>query len=120
MTAVADHSRDSPTLSIPWGDSGGDLPIAWPEAWPGPDVARPDLSGILDDYPAELNKAIESPIEGPRIEDRIGPGSKVAIVVGDENTESSAHSIGDTACRLADGRIGATCESAGSTISTAS
>jgi hypothetical protein len=71
------------SLAIPWGDSGGTLPIEWPDRWAEPEVVRPDLDGPLDDYPAALAGALDSPLGADRLERQVGPGSKVAIVVDD-------------------------------------
>lgn len=74
--------RSTP-VPIPWGDSGGSLAIEWPADWPGPEVVRPDLSGALDDYPAALAEAFDHPLGAARVEESVGPGSTVAIVVDD-------------------------------------
>ncbi len=67
---------------IPWG-GGPPLPLVLPDDWPSPEVFEPDLSGALDDYPAALEHALDAPIDGMRIEDHVGPGATVAIVVDD-------------------------------------
>ena len=69
-------------IAIPWG---GDPPLALevPPGWPVVDVAWPDLSGALADYPAALAKALDRPEGGPRLGEMVGPGSTVAIVVDD-------------------------------------
>src|SRR5947209_3847322 len=71
-------------ISLPWGD-GPPLPLAIPGHWDVADVAWPDLSGALDDYPSALNRALDRPEGGLGI--GIGafarPGSTVAIVVDD-------------------------------------
>jgi len=72
-----------PSIAIPWGDSGATLPIDWPDAWPDLDIVQPDLSGLLADYPAALAEALDFPLGAPRIEDRVGPGSTVAVIVDD-------------------------------------
>ncbi len=69
-------------IALPWGDRGR-LPLALPPDWPTPDVTWPDLDGALDDYPAALTKALDAPEGGRRLEDGIGPGTTVAIVVDD-------------------------------------
>jgi hypothetical protein len=79
----------APIITIPWGD--GDLTIDWPAGWPEPDIARPDLSGPLADYPTALNEALDSPLGAPRIEERVGPGSTVAIVVDDPSRWTPVH-----------------------------
>jgi hypothetical protein len=70
-------------ISIPWGAPGGSLDLAWPAAWPEPDVVRPDLSGALADYPAALASALGAPLGMARVGDGLGAGSTVAIVVDD-------------------------------------
>src|SRR6185312_5041043 len=69
-------------IVLPWGN-GGRLRLELPSAWPLPDVVRPDLEGIVADYPGALNRAMDLPEGLPRIEDQVGPGAKVAIVVDD-------------------------------------
>src|SRR4051794_3263701 len=70
-------------IPIPWGESGGSLALEWPADWPEPAVVRPDLSGALDDSPAALAAALDAPLGAPRVEETVGPGSTVAIVVDD-------------------------------------
>ena len=70
-------------IPIPWGESGGSLALEWPGEWPGPSVVRPELSGALDDYPAALAEALDAPLGSARVEETVGPGSTVAIVVDD-------------------------------------
>jgi hypothetical protein len=65
-------------LLIPWGN-GPPQPLERPGHWPAPEVAWPDLSGALGDYPAALEAALDCP--GARLE--VGPGTTVAIVVDD-------------------------------------
>lgn len=47
------------------------------------DVVWPDLSGPLDDYPAALEQAIESPVGSAHLEPQVTPGARVAIIVDD-------------------------------------
>src|SRR5690348_7199682 len=63
---------------VPWG-RGAPLSVELPGGWPAPEVAWPDLSGALADYPAALEAALERP--GARFE--AGPGATVAVVVDD-------------------------------------
>jgi len=70
-------------IEFPWGGRGETLSLAPPPAWPPADVIRPDLSGALADYPAALDAALDAPEGCARLEDLIGPGSKVAFVVDD-------------------------------------
>ncbi len=71
-----------PTLQLPWGRSGS-IPLDVPSDWNVLQIAGPDLSGPLDDYPAALASALDRPESGPRIEAGLGPDSRVAIVVDD-------------------------------------
>ncbi len=68
--------------AIPWGAEGS-LNLAFPGSWPEPDVVLPDLSGPLDDYPGALASALDSPLGDTRLDDLVGPGTKVAVVVDD-------------------------------------
>jgi hypothetical protein len=70
---------------LPWGDSRVDLS-------PPTGLVRhsgqflPDLAGAFsshEQYAAELNAALDFPQDQPRLENRIGPGTRVAIVVDD-------------------------------------
>ena len=69
-------------IPIPWGESGT-LDVEPPATWPAFSVCNPDLSGALDDYPSALTRALDEPDSGPPIGSRVGPGSKVAVVVDD-------------------------------------
>ena len=71
------------TIEAPWG--GGTLRLDLPRAWgvgPG-DVVEPDLRGATSDYPVALDEALDAPADSPRLEEVVGPGSRVAIVVDD-------------------------------------
>jgi lactate racemase len=73
-------------VEIPWGPSGIlDLVLPSEESWQNAqiDVRRPDLEGKLADYREELERALDSPLGMPKLEDGIGPTSRVAIVVDD-------------------------------------
>jgi hypothetical protein len=70
------------SIALPWGH-GPPLRLEVPESWVLADVAWPDLSAPLDDYPTALARAFEAPEGGLTIESAIGPGSTVAIVVDD-------------------------------------
>lgn len=72
----------SRTLELPWGPDGS-IALELPRAWPEPERVWPDLSGALDDYPAALAGALDRPLDAPALEGRVGPGSKVALVVDD-------------------------------------
>jgi hypothetical protein len=70
-------------LTIPWGESGGTLPIEWPEGWPEPEIVLPNLDGSLADYPAALTAALDAPLGADRLDAQVRSGSTVAIVVDD-------------------------------------
>lgn len=74
---------ESESVSIPWGPGGESLALGWPAGWPAAGVVRPDLAGPLADYPAALAAALDAPEGCPRLEDQVGPGSRVAVVVDD-------------------------------------
>jgi nickel-dependent lactate racemase len=63
-------------LDLRWPDSG-------PMAGASVEVITPDLSDPLADYPTALEAALSSPVDSPRLEDLVGPGRSVAIVVDD-------------------------------------
>lgn len=69
-------------LALPWGN-GAQLELTFPEGWPVPDLVWPDVEGVLDDYPSALRQALDTPEGGAHIEEGLGPGSTVAIVVDD-------------------------------------
>ncbi len=71
---------------MPWGLDGSldlKLPPNGPIAGAEIDVVWPDLSGPLGDYAGALEKALDSPVEMGRLEQIVGPGTQVAIVVDD-------------------------------------
>ena len=80
MTIPLTETR--PSISIPWGQ-GPPLALEIPDAWNIADVAWPDLSGALDDYPAVLEGALDQPEGGLGLDSLLRPGSTVAIVVDD-------------------------------------
>lgn len=71
-------------LEIPWGPTDR-LSIAWPGDRPAPDVVLPDRSGAIDDYAGALNRALDAMVGAghARLEDAVGGGGKVAVVVDD-------------------------------------
>ncbi|WP_435015354.1 lactate racemase domain-containing protein [Tundrisphaera sp. TA3] len=79
---MSDTSQTRPEILLPWG-GGPPLPLEIPPAWPIVDVARPDLSSPLDDYPAALAEALDHPEGCPPLSSMVGLGSTVAIVVDD-------------------------------------
>src|SRR4051794_2012783 len=70
------------TIEIPWGDRGR-LALGPPAGWPAPEVVGPDLGGAVGDYEQALGGALDRPEGGPRVEEQVGPGARVAIVVDD-------------------------------------
>ena len=73
----------SSPISIPWGDSGATFTLAPPSGWPAAEVVRPDVSGLVADYPAALAAALDAPDGAARLEDRVRAGTRVAVVVDD-------------------------------------
>ena len=80
MTTPSTETR--PPIAIPWG-AGPPFLLDFPEDWEVLDVARPDLSGPLDDYPAALARALDQPEAGLKLDAIARPGATVAIVVDD-------------------------------------
>jgi hypothetical protein len=80
--AMAVDASSGPQL--PWG-SGSTLRLSLPAslAFDASDVVWPDLSGALDDYGGALDRALDAPVGSARLEDTVGPGSTIAIVVDD-------------------------------------
>jgi lactate racemase len=74
------------TIAVPWGPDGS-LDLTWPATGPlagaTVEVISPDLTDPVADYPAALEAALGSPVDGPRLEEQVGPGQSVAIVVDD-------------------------------------
>ena len=72
-------------VEIPWGP-GGFIPLSVPRSFLETcetEVCWPNLEGVLADYGVRLDAALDDPVESPRIEERVAPGSKVALVVDD-------------------------------------
>jgi hypothetical protein len=69
-------------IPLPWGQEAP-LLLQTPDPWELADVAWPDLSNPLADYPASLAQAIDEPVGGLSIESIVRAGSTVAIVVDD-------------------------------------
>jgi nickel-dependent lactate racemase len=63
------------------------LDLRWPASGPlagaAVEVIAPDLTDPVADYQAALESALGSPVDTPRLEDQLGPGRSVAIVVDD-------------------------------------
>jgi nickel-dependent lactate racemase len=83
---VAVLASDAFTIAVPWGPDGS-LGLSWPSAGPlagaAVEVISPDLSDPVADYPAVLEAALGTPVDAARLEDQVGPGRSVAIVVDD-------------------------------------
>ena len=77
---------DARMIAVPWGPDGTlelRLPTTGALAGAAVDVVRPELSGAVADYATALGAALESPMDSDRLDRRVGPGAKVAIVVDD-------------------------------------
>ena len=79
--SIPPAGKDTP-VNFPWG-VGGSLELALPADWREVEVAWPDLSGTLDDYPSSLAAALDAPLGCPPVEAQVKAGSRVAIVVDD-------------------------------------
>ena len=86
-TAVIGSSRSAARLiSVPWGPDGSlELTLPRDGLFTAADieVVWPDLSDPLVDYPRALEQALDSPVGTAKLEQHLGPGAKVAIVVDD-------------------------------------
>jgi len=71
-----------PEIAIPWG---GESPLLLeiPGDWKVADVAWPDLSNPLDDYPTALTRALDEPLGILPVDAFLKSGSTVAIIVDD-------------------------------------
>lgn len=80
------NGKSSPhAFQFPWGGSVLDLS---PPETSRFDIRRfePDVSGAFADwseYARKLHESLDFPLNQPKLETRVGPGSKVAIVVDD-------------------------------------
>jgi lactate racemase len=75
-----------PTIDVPWGPDGSlgvSLPTVGLFSDAEIDVVSPNTSGALADYEAALGHALDYPVDAPRLEELVAPGSSVAIVVDD-------------------------------------
>src|SRR6516162_4897201 len=74
------------SIAIPWGSNGSlelELPSTGLIAAADIDVVWPDLSRPLDNYPAALEQAIESPVDSQPLKHCVAAGARIAIVVDD-------------------------------------
>jgi lactate racemase len=86
LAAMTGSTPGSSAISVPWGPDGSlelKLPTDGPLAGADIEVAWPDLSGALNDYPGALEQALDSPVGTKKLEHLVGPGARVAIVVDD-------------------------------------
>ena len=77
--------RNDSNWHFPWGDSTLDLTPP-NSIQVEPSRFEPDTTNAFvefDDYRKHLEEAIGFPLNQPRFETRVGPGSKVAVVVDD-------------------------------------
>jgi hypothetical protein len=86
MTSDQAHTRTAQPkgIEIPWGrDETLELlpPVEWNVS--ERDVHRPDTSGKISDYGVSLERGLDGLEHPNRFQDRLGPGSRVAIVVDD-------------------------------------
>jgi hypothetical protein len=69
-------------MRVPWG--AGFRHLAPPGRWPAFEVHAPDLAGAIEDYGAELERALDEPVGGGgRLGEGLEAGGRVAIVVDD-------------------------------------
>ena len=81
-----DLLRASRVIAVPWGLAGSldlRLPAVGLLSGADIDVVWPDDNGSSADYASVLEHALDSPLGAPRLEQDVGPGSTVAIVVDD-------------------------------------
>ncbi len=85
MSTVTTDPISNPPCVFPWGESTLDLS---PPANSRFEIRRfdPDTSGAIADwseYTRKLNDSLDFPLGQAKLETRVGPGTKVAIVVDD-------------------------------------
>jgi lactate racemase len=78
------------SVAIPWGPRDT-LHLAQPSGWPAPEIHWPNLDGVIDDYPAALERELDEPAGCSRIEHSVRAGSTVAIVVDDPSRWTPVH-----------------------------
>ena len=77
---------DPRCISMPWGPEGSldlTLPCDGLFADAKLEIVSPNLSNPLADYRRALEQALDSPVAMPKLEEYVGPRTKVAIVVDD-------------------------------------
>ena len=86
VAGVSNSIQGSHSISVPWGPTGflelefSNFPLL-SEADVG--VVWPDLSDPLVEYSRALEQALDSPVGTAKLEQLVGTGAKVAIVVDD-------------------------------------
>ena len=78
MTNIEERTR----LTIPWGSSAT-LDVTLPSDWRDVETIEPDLTGAIDDYEEAIERALDEPLDSPRLETIVNGESKVAFVVND-------------------------------------
>ena len=86
VAAVQGTMLSSRVISMPWGPNEileMTIPGAGLFDQARVEVVWPDLSDPLVNYSQALQKALDSPVGSPNLEQQVGPGARVAIVVDD-------------------------------------
>jgi lactate racemase len=86
VAAVEGSMLPPRVIPVPWGPDGTlDLTIPDDELFGKANVTVvwPDLSDPLVDYSQALEQAVDSPVGTAKLEQHVGPGAKIAIVVDD-------------------------------------
>jgi lactate racemase len=85
-TAVTGSTVELPSICVPWGLDGS-LELLLPRdglfSAVDVEIASPDLRNPLVDYPQALEQALDSPVGTAKLEEHLGRGARVAIVVDD-------------------------------------
>ena len=85
-TAAIGSTVEPPSICVPWG-LGDSLELTLPRdglfSAVDLEVVLPDLRDPVVDYPRALERALDSPVGTAKLEENIGRGVKVAIVVDD-------------------------------------
>jgi lactate racemase len=86
VAAVDGSMPTARMIPVPWGP-GGTLELTIPDDGlfdhADVQVIWPDLSNPLVDYSQALQQAVDSPVGTAKLEEHVGPGTSVAIVVDD-------------------------------------
>jgi hypothetical protein len=84
--ALNNYYGKMPTINIPWGPSETlalSLSTFGSLAEANIDIVEPNLQAPIVHYALALRHALDHPVKAPRLEEQVGPGSTVAIVVDD-------------------------------------